>query len=286
MNNLINVLSKKSCLVADGAMGTLVLNRTHSGESPTVQLLNDPGLIVRLHEEYILAGAELIQTFTFGTNQPALQRLGLVNEFETLNRLAVECAKRAIGERAIKLAGNIGSVGLSPAEFQEQKQAVRRSIEQQILIFIESGVDLISFETITALCELELILEILAEHPHFPSLVSLTPDANLNLYDGTEFGVWFDRLDASAVTAIGLNCVHQIQIIEQFMRRAETTNKSISIRASAGLPISQDGQWIYPVDENAYSIQLEASGAFRANLIGGCCGTTPAYIRKIKSQLP
>lgn len=285
MNNLNNIFAKNSNLVADGAMGTLIIDRTQSSKSPTLQLRDDPDLIVRLHEEYITAGAILIQTFTFGTNLVALKKMNLEHEFDALNKTAVACAQKAIGNRPIKLVGNIGSVGLSPTEFQVHKEIVRKSIKQQMMILIDSGVDVVSFETITSLSELELVLEILAKQHSFQSLVSLTPDANLKLHDGTEFDTWFESLNSSNVSACGLNCVHDMQAIKQFMRCANHTTKPISIRASAGIPFSRDGQWIYPVDENAYSIQLEASGAFRANLIGGCCGTTPSYIRKIKSQL-
>lgn len=285
MNNPSDRPSKKSHLVADGAMGTLIMERTSTGKSPTLHLLHDPDLIVCLHEEYVLAGAELIQTFTFGTNQIALQRLNLVNELENLNRIAVACARKAIGNRPVKLSGNIGSAGLSPMSFAEQKDAVRSSMEQQIMIFCDLGVDLISFETITTQCELELVLDILERNRGIQSVVSLTPDRDLNLFDGMEFSTWFEHLDASPVTAFGLNCVHDANAIVRFMQSAHRTSKLISIRASAGLPISLDQRWIYPVDENAYCIQLEGSGAFQANLIGGCCGTTPAYTRKIKTQL-
>ena len=265
-------------------MGSLLIDRTANKTDPISALKTFPELVIQLHKDYIEAGAQLIQTCTFSTNRIALERANKQNEFLSLNHQAILCAKTAIDHQPVWLAGNVGSCGLSSSEIVRQYQEVHQSIQNQCQLFYEEGLDLITFETITSLIELEIILDVMDKpvQNDMKFMISVTPSEDLKLFDGTTSEIWTKRLNESRTAAIGINCISSPTILREFVNLSKQFNKPTAIRCNSGIPVLKQDKWIYPVDENSYCVQLEWTGAINANLIGGCCGTTPDHIRNLK----
>lgn len=276
-------LNKQSKILADGAMGTLLLGSEESFATGVMKLREKPGEIVDAHKRYIEAGAKLIQTHTFSCNRLALARYQLEDRFEEFNTQAISLAQKARSGLPAWIAGNIGASGISAAQFALHSKDVAESIHDQMDLFCSHKLDAISFETLTHMHELKLVLGICTQnnYQNMPILISVSPRDDLSLYDGTEFSTWSKLLEISGIAAFGINCVHNTALIQRFLLATATSTKPLILRPNAGLPIQKSKNWIYPVDCDSFYGQLEQTCAERVNLLGGCCGTTPEYTKKL-----
>jgi homocysteine S-methyltransferase len=256
--------------------------------------LSQPELVRTIHEEYLQAGAEIIETNTFGANALRLQRYGLRDRVEEINRAGAELARKAVNQLAEKqageawVAGAVGPLGvrLEPLGKTGLDEA-REAFAEQIRGLAEGGVDLLVIETVSALNEAEqAILAARSAAPSLPVIVMVTVDEDANCLDGATPETAAARLTEWGADAIGCNCsVGPATVLTAIERMATASNLPLVAMPNAGMPRAVDGRNIYlcsPEYMASFARKLIKAGV---QYVGGCCGTTPSHIRAMKSSL-
>ena len=280
---------KTSPVLCDGAMGTLLyskgifINRCYDELN-----LSQPDLIRGVHHEYLQAGAEIVETNTFGGNSFRLERHGLGGKVHDINFAGAKLAKEAAKSFDAWVAGSVGPLGiriepLGKTSFQEAKDAFR----EQIAALLEGGVDLIILETFGYLEELHQALLAARElNPKVPVIAQVTVDEEANCLDGSTPETFAPRLEQWGADVIGCNCsVGPVAMLDAMERVRAATSLPVSAQPNAGIPRSVEGRNIYlcsPEYMASYARKFVAAGV---KLVGGCCGTTPEHIRVMKSGL-
>src|SRR5579859_574435 len=286
---------KQGPLLCDGAMGTLLYGKGVFINKCYDELnLTQPDLIRNIHNEYLSAGAEIIETNTFGGNSFRLARHGLEEKVADINRRGEELAREAADAFNLKKAANVlvaGSVGplgirIEPLGKTSRDEA-RDSFRQQITALIEGGIDLIMLETFGYLEELhQAILAAREISPATPVIAQVTIDEDGNCLDGASPETFTAKLNDWGADVIGCNCsVGPVAMLEAIERIRRLTDKPLSAQPNAGIPRSIEGRNIYlcsPEYMASYARKFVNAGV---NLVGGCCGTTPEHIKAMKSAL-
>jgi homocysteine S-methyltransferase len=275
-------------LVADGAMGTMLYSRGIFINRCFDELnLSSPDMVRQIHQEYVKAGAQILETNTFGATRERLAAFGFAEKLKAINLAGVRIAREAARDVAF-VAGAIGPLGvriepLGPTSFAEARALFR----EQIDALLEAGVDLLIFETFGNLDELrEGILAVRdAAGDEIPIVAQVTIDDFGHLPGGTDTETFTRQMDSWPVDAIGLNCsVGPKATLETIERMVQFTNKPISAMPNAGLPMRVEGRNIYlcsPEYMTQYARRMLQAGV---KIIGGCCGTTPDHIKLIRSE--
>jgi homocysteine S-methyltransferase len=278
----------KRVWVADGAMGTMLyargvfINRCFDELS-----LSSPDMVRQIHQEYVKAGAEILETNTFGASRPRLAGFGMAEKLRDINRAAVRIAREAAKEGPF-VAGAVGPLGvriepLGPTSFAE----ARAHFAEQIEALVEAGVDLLILETFGNLDELrEAVLAARQVAGNDLAVVAqVTIDDFGHLPGGTDTETFTREIDSWPVDAIGLNCsVGPKATLETIERMIAVSSKPMSAMPNAGLPMRIEGRNIYlcsPEYMAQYARRLLWAGV---KIIGGCCGTTPDHIKLIRSE--
>ena len=282
-------------VLADGAMGTVLyargvfINRCYDELN-----LSDPNLILSIHEEYLQAGAEIIETNTFGANRFRLARHGLAGNVAQINAAGVKLARQAVDHLREKqageawVAGSVGPLGvrLEPLGKTGLDEA-RAAFAEQIDALAEAGVDLIIIETMPALNEAHEAL--VAAHevaPDLPVLVMITVDDESNCLDGSSPAQAAALLTEWGADAIGVNCstgpATALTAIEA-MRAASSL--PLAAMPNAGLPRSVEGRNIYLCSPEYMAEFARNAITAGVQIVGGCCGTTPNHIRAMRSAM-
>jgi methionine synthase I (cobalamin-dependent)/5,10-methylenetetrahydrofolate reductase len=280
---------KSSPILCDGAMGTLLyskgifINRCYDELN-----LSQPDLIRSVHHEYLQAGAEVVETNTFGANSVRLTRHGLDSQVREINFAGAKLAKEAAKSFDAWVAGAVGPLGiriepLGRTSFQEARDAFR----QQIAALLEGGADLLIMETFGYLEELhQAILAARELNSEVPVIAQVTVDEEANCLDGSAPEAFAPRLEEWGADVIGCNCsVGPVAMLDAMERVRAATSKPLSAQPNAGIPRSVEGRNIYlcsPEYMASYARKFIAAGV---RLVGGCCGTTPEHIRVMKSGL-
>jgi methionine synthase I (cobalamin-dependent)/5,10-methylenetetrahydrofolate reductase len=295
MNNRLADIFGTRTVLCDGAMGTslyargIFINRCYDELN-----LSQPELVRTIHEEYLQAGAEIIETNTFGANALRLQRYGLRDRVTEINRAGAQLARKAVNQLAEKqageawVAGAVGPLGvrLEPLGKVGLDEA-REAFAEQIRGLAEGGVDLLVIETVSALNEAEqAILAAKSAAPSLPVMVMVTVDEDANCLDGATPETAAARLTEWGADAIGCNCsVGPATVLTAIERMASATNLPLVAMPNAGMPRAVDGRNIYlcsPEYMASFARKLIKAGV---QYVGGCCGTTPSHIRAMKSSL-
>jgi homocysteine S-methyltransferase len=282
-------------MLADGAMGTVLyargvfINRCYDELN-----LSDPGLILSIHEEYLQAGAEIIETNTFGANRFRLARHGLAGNVAQINAAGVQLARQAVEHLKEKqageawVAGSVGPLGvrLEPLGKTGLDEA-RAAFAEQIDALAEAGVDLIIIETMSALNEAREALAAAREvAPDLPVLVMVTVDDESNCLDGSSPVQAAALLTEWGANAVGVNCstgpATALTAIEAM--RAVTALPLVAM-PNAGLPRSVEGRNIYLCSPEYMAEFTRKAIAAGVQIVGGCCGTTPNHIRAMRSAM-
>jgi len=280
---------KQSPILCDGAMGTLLyskgifINRSYDELN-----LSQPDLIRGIHHEYLQAGAEIIETNTFGANSFRLARHSLADKVDDINRSGVRLAREAAKSFDVWVAASVGPLGtriepLGKTSFQEARDAFR----QQIQALVDSGIDLIMLETFGYLEEIhQAMLAIKDVSPTIPIVAQVTIDEDGNALDGADPAVFVPKLAEWGADVIGCNCsVGPVAMLDAMERVRAATTLPLAAQPNAGIPRSVEGRNIYlcsPEYMASYARKFVAAGV---RLVGGCCGTTPEHIRVMKSAL-
>ncbi|MGA8344881.1 MAG: bifunctional homocysteine S-methyltransferase/methylenetetrahydrofolate reductase [Candidatus Sulfotelmatobacter sp.] len=280
---------KQSPVLCDGAMGTLLyakgifINRSYDELN-----LSQPELIRGIHHEYLQAGAEIIETNTFGGNSFRLGRHSLADKVSDINRAGVRIAREAAKSFDVWVAGSVGPLGtriepLGKTSFQEAREAFR----QQIEVLVEGGVDLLILETFGYLEEIhQAMLAAKDVTTSLPIVAQVTIDEDGNCLDGSDPQTFVPKLVEWGADVIGCNCsVGPVAMLDAMERVRAATSLPLTAQPNAGIPRSVDGRNIYlcsPEYMASYARKFVAAGV---RLVGGCCGTTPEHIRVMKSAL-
>src|ERR1700719_2592241 len=280
---------KQSPVLCDGAMGTLLyakgifINRSYDELN-----LSQPDLIRGIHHDYLQAGAEIIETNTFGGNSFRLPRHSMADKVDDINRAGVRLAREAAKSFDVWVAGSVGPLGtriepLGKTSFEEARQA----FSEQAAALIEGGVDLLMLETFGYLEELhQAVLACRDIDAKIPVIAQVTIDEDGNCLDGSDTEAFAARLGEWNVDVLGINCsVGPVAMLDAIERVRAVTSLPLAAQPNAGMPRSVEGRNIYlcsPEYMASYARKFVAAGV---QLIGGCCGTTPDHIRAMKSAL-
>lgn len=282
----------KRPIVSDGAMGTLLHERGINIDACFDELnLTQPAVVAGIHQDYIQAGAELIKTNTFGANRTKLNRHGLDEQVAEINTAAVNLAKRVAmaSFKDVLIAGDVGPLGVPLAPFGriQPDEAVKVYIEQ-VRALIEAGVDVILIETMVDILAVKAAVEAVHQvDPDMPVIASMTFTRDrLTLLGDTPRKV-AQQIHTFGVDLVGVNCsggpVHLLRILRQ-MKRTLPEGK-FSVMPNAGFPEKVGGRIMYPAGPDYFHDHTLAFWRGGANLIGGCCGTTPAHIEVIAKTI-
>jgi methionine synthase / methylenetetrahydrofolate reductase(NADPH) len=280
---------KTAPVLCDGAMGTLLyskgifINRCYDELN-----ISQPDLIRGIHHEYLQAGAEVIETNTFGGNSVRLERHGLQDKVHDINFHGARLAKEAAKSFDAWVAGAVGPLGiriepLGKMSFQEARDIFRA----QIAALIEGGVDLLILETFGYIDELHQAIHAARElDQRIPIVAQVTLDEESNCLDGSTPEIFAPRIEEWGADVIGCNCsVGPVTMLDSVERIRAATTLPLSAQPNAGIPRSVEGRNIYlcsPEYMASYARKFVTAGV---RLIGGCCGSTPEHIRVMKSAL-
>lgn len=274
-------------LVCDGAMGTMLyaqgvfINRSFDALN-----LARPDLVAGVHREYVRAGADVLETNTFGANRVKLAAFGMADKLKEINAAGARIARQAARGRAF-VAGAMGPLGIrvepwgrtgvdeAQAHFREQAEAL-----------LEGGVDLFVLETFRDVNEIGAAIEAVRSVCDLPVVAQMTTEEDGNSLDGTPPEQFVPALETRGATIIGVNCsVGPAPMLETVERMARVTTRRLSAQPNAGRPRDIEGRNIYlssPEYLASYARRFVQRGV---RLVGGCCGTTPGHIRQIRAAV-
>jgi len=280
---------QKGAVLCDGAMGTLLLSKGIFIDRCYDELnLSQPDLIRGIHQEYLQAGAEIIETNTFGANSFRLSKHGCVDKLAEINRQGARLAREAAKSFDAMVAGAVGPLGIRIEPLGKISLAeAREAFRDQIAALNEEGVDLIVLETFGYLEELhQAILAAREVNPKLPVVAQVTIDEDGNCLDGSSPEHYGRQLQDWGADVVGINCsVGPVPVLEALERVRTVTTVPLSAQPNAGMPRSVDGRTIFlssPEYMASYAGKFVGIGV---SLIGGCCGTTPRHIHEMKSRL-
>ena len=281
---------KERTLVFDGAMGTMLMKAGQTGlKTPILLNLDEPELVTDIHHQYYVAGADVVITNTFGGSPLKLVADGLDQQMAELNRAAVKLVQQACpGGKYV--AGDIGPSGkmLKPLG-DAAPEDMQDSFFSQAEVLIESGVDLIIIETMFSLEEALAAVQGVRKAGDILLLASMTYSKTPNGFFtmmGETVSQCTAALEEAGADMMGANCtLNSTDTIDLTTELRAATDRPLLIQPNAGKPMTSEGITYYeqtPAEFAADAKQIRAAGA---DMIGGCCGTTPEFIREVKAVL-
>lgn len=291
MTNFFERLKQEKVLVSDGAIGSLLFEKgLNPGDCPERFNLERPDILAEIVQAYLQAGADILQTNTFGASPLKLADYKLEDKTEEINQRAVEIVKHIAGSKAL-VSGSVGPTGKMLTPYGDVEPATMKdNYRRQISTLIDSGADLLCIETMTDLNEAIIAVETAREiSQDIPIIATMTfdviPKGCVTIMGNTVAEVC-KNLEAAGANVIGSNCgngtKNMIVIAQEFI---DNSQLPIIIQSNAGLPSVINDSVVYqetPSDFNEFSKTLIDMGV---SIIGGCCGTTPDHIRAIRQFL-
>ena len=282
---LMQKISAGEILVSDGATGTNLLVRgLPSGMPSDIWVLENPEQILKLHREFIEAGSNILLTCTFGATSARLEQNGLGEKASELNTRAVELARQAAGEKEIFIAGSMGPTGhmLEPFGTMSEADAIA-TYTQQAKALIEAGVDLIVIETQFDLTEARAAIQAVRSQSSLPLVCSFSFDRGTRTMMGISPTQLGKELSGSGVNLLGINCGRSIEDnYKSLQELRQATDLPIWFKPNAGMPrVDAQDRPIYDLTPEMMASHVPEWIAAGAQIIGGCCGTSPDHLRKI-----
>ncbi len=288
---------KQGLFLLDGAMGTQLIARgIEVGKCSDYLNVELPDVVSDIHRSYVEAGSDAVITNTFGANKYALGRHGLAEEASKINSAGAQIARRAAGEEKYVL-GDIGPSGdflkplggLKPEELKE-------AFAQQAEALLAGGVDGFIIETMTALEEVAVAIEaVKSVGGGVPVLASMSFDRagdDFKTMMGVDIEAAVAKIVSSGVDAVGFNCEtisldEYVELAEKFVSAVQALSADVIVYAepNAGKPELVEGQAVYKVSPENFAAAVEKIHSAGVNIIGGCCGTSPAHIRATAEKL-
>jgi homocysteine S-methyltransferase len=280
-NKRLSELLSQRVVLSDGAMGTMLYQYGVFLNACFDELnVSNPGLVKKVHEGYVSAGVDFIETNTFGANEVKLAKYGLAEQVEKINQAGVRIARQCAGDMVL-VAGAMGPLGyeLTPNSLEQAKKAYQK----QAMALAGAGADFLLLETFSNTDGLLLAIHSARDVTDIEIVAQMTVNENNETIYGERIEHAIARVAAEpAVTAVGLNCsVGPSAMLGAFELIRAVTDKPISIQPNAGLPRQVEDRMLYmctPEYMAEYAKRFFEKGA---RIIGGCCGTTPDHIKEI-----
>src|SRR5499427_5157926 len=246
-------------LVCDGAMGTMLYAKgVFINKSFDALNVTQPDLVAEVHQEYVRAGADIVETNTFGANRIKLGSFGLADRLHAINEQGAKIARHAARE-----------------DFREQAQAL-----------LDGGVDLFILETFRDLNEIGAAVDAVRRISDLPIVAQMTTEEDGNTLDGTPPEKFAPELEKRGATVIGVNCaVGPAPMLDTIERMAAVTSRRLSAQPNAGQPRDVEGRNIYLCSPEYMASYARRFIMHNVRVVGGCCGTTPEHIRQIKTAV-
>jgi homocysteine S-methyltransferase len=268
-------------LVFDGAMGSLLYERGVFVTQNFEQLnVSRPDVVRKIHEDYVAAGAQVIETNTFGANCFRLDRHGLGDQVRAYNLAGSRLAREAAGED-VWVAGSVGPSGLVPGvASQAELDLAFLTFSEQASALVEGGADLLVLETFRHLEEIRIALEAARKVvPGTPIVASMAFDPSETVADGSNPEHVAVTLRDWGADAIGVNCGDGPQLAGAIAERMRGAGLPLCVQPNAGLPRTVDGRLLYMATPEYFDVFARRTIQLGATMIGGCCGTTPDHVR-------
>jgi methionine synthase I (cobalamin-dependent) len=272
-------------LCGDGAIGTLLLADGVPLERCFEELcVSEPDRIRTIHEQYISAGARVIETNTFGANAVRLERFGMEGRVAEINRAAVQVARKAASGKDVFIAGSVGSLGISAAEATTRGIDRAECFREQISALLDGEVDLIFFETFMDFEEMQIAFRAKEELSELPEICSFACAPDGRLSSGMRLVDAFTNLHGQGAKVLGVNCMNGP---DETIRLLAGVPPEFLVAAypTAGTPRNVNGQLCFETTPPEFAQATRELVARGARLVGGCCGTTPAHIAAIDSVI-
>ena len=289
LHPLIQELQRRGPTITDGAWGTQLQARgLQPGEAPDLWNLTHPKEVAAVARAYVEAGSEIILTNTFGANRIRLTESGGADRLKKINLAGVALSRKAAGKRALVFA-SIGPSGKLLTNGDVTEEELRAAFTEQAEALVLGGADGLVLETMQDLEEAKLAVAA-AKATGLPVVASMVFDFGKDK-DRTMMGTTPEQAAACLVEAgadaVGANCGQGIAGFVTICARlkAAADGRPVWIKANAGLPQMQDGKAVYAMTAAEFASHVPAVLAAGASFIGGCCGTSPEFIREIRRQL-
>jgi methionine synthase I (cobalamin-dependent)/5,10-methylenetetrahydrofolate reductase len=274
---------RTNILVADGAMGSLLYEVL--GQQRTVDELNasHPETVVHFHQAYIRAGAQIIETNTFGANRHKLAQLGMTDRVTELNHRGVKIAREAreSAGHEVLIAGSIGPLGLVGRARELPDEEVSAIFKEQAGALEERGVDLYLLETFSDIAELNAAIDAIRSFSRLPIVAELTYSEEGSTFGGTRPAEAWEKLKEKNIQSIGANCTVGPQPLVPILRElGSCSSLPLSAMPNAGFPKRIGDRTVYPRSSPEYfALFAQEASALGVRILGGCCGTTPEHIQ-------
>jgi len=287
MKNILERLNE-DILVCEGAMGTMLMAKgMPKGVCPESWAIENENILLSVHKEYVESGADIIIANTFGANGIKLKKFDLQEKGPDINRKAVDIARKAASDKAY-VFGDIGPTGgyIKPVGDIEPEEMLKVFAEQ-VKVLSAAGCDAIILETISDLEELKTAIIAVKENSKLPLISSMTfgktESKGFRTTSGISIPQFVNDSLLSGSDVIGVNCTITIaDMVELIAEIKKLCSSFIIAQPNAGMPKLIDGNTIYEQSVDEYIKHVPKLIEAGVNIIGGCCGTTPEYIRKIK----
>lgn len=291
MNRLAALLGANRPVLLDGGMGTLLQDSgLEDGAPGELWNLENPDAVRAAHAAYADAGARLLTTNTFGGTRPRLDLHGLGDRVGEVNRTAAQLARSVADERGLLVAGDLGPTGelLAPLGTLTRKEA-QALFAEQLVALVEGGIDLVLIETLSDLGEADAALAAAREvAPDLPVAVTMSFDTNVRTMMGVRPGDAVSHLAAAGADAVGANCGRgpgEMELIAAEMVHARTGELLLVAQSNAGLPQVVGDHFEYDATADEMAAHASRLAELGIDLVGGCCGSTPAHIAAMSATL-
>ena len=286
MTTFIEALEER-VLVCDGAMGTMLYAKgVFINKSFDALNITQPDLVAEVHQEYVRAGADIIETNTFGANRIRLGSFGLADRLHDINEQGARIARHAARDQAY-VAGAIGPLGVRIEPWGKTGvDEARAYFREQAQALADGGVDLFILETFRDLNEIGAAIDAVRSVSDLPIVAQMTTEEDGNTLDGTPPERFAPDLEQRGATIIGLNCaVGPAPMLDTIERMAAVTTRRLSAQPNAGQPRDVEGRNIYLCSPEYMASYARRFILHNVRLVGGCCGTTPEHIRQMKAAV-
>jgi len=290
MGKIIDQIKNGKVLVSDGAWGTFLQQKgLKLGECPEEWNLTHPDEVFDIAKSYIDAGADMIETNSFGGTIFKVEKYGLGDKVFELNKAAAEISRKAAGDKYV--LGSVGPTGKILMMGDVTEEELYEAFKEQSKALEAGGVDAIMIETMTDLDEARLAIRAAKENTNCEVFCTMTFDKTVDGEFRSMMGVspteMVNTLVAAGADLIGANCGNGIADMIGIVEEIRKVNPDIPVlvHANAGMPHYHDGQTVFPESPDEMAILVPKILAAGANIIGGCCGTTPDHICRVREAV-
>src|SRR6266536_2645422 len=274
-------------LVCDGAMGTMLYAKgIFINKSFDALNVTQPDLVAEVHQEYVRAGADIVETNTFGANRIKLGTFGIADRLFAINEQGARIARHAAREQAY-VAGAIGPLGIRIEPWGKTGvDEAREYFREQAAALADGGVDLFILETFRDLNEIGAAIDAVRSVSDLPIVAQMTTEEDGHTLDGTPPERFAPELERRGATVIGVNCaVAPAPMLDTIESMAAVTRRKLSAQPNAGKPRDVEGRNLYLCSPEYMASYARRFILHNVRVVGGCCGTTPEHIRQMKTAV-